>query len=67
MKNFYLNPPPQSEVNYLDSLFAELLLDQALLKFNREKILKEIDQSLINNDKNLFLQLTEELKQINSI
>lgn len=65
MKNFYLNPPPQPEVNYLDSLFAELILDQALLQFNREKILKEIDQALFNNDKDLFLRLTEELKQMN--
>jgi uncharacterized protein YpiB (UPF0302 family) len=65
MKNFYLNPPPHPEVNYLDSLFAELLLDQALLQFKREKILKEIDQALFNQDKDLFLQLSEELKQMN--
>ncbi|MEC1068008.1 IDEAL domain-containing protein [Priestia megaterium] len=32
--------------------------------FKRNKILKEIDQSLKNKDKQAFLRLTEELKSV---
>ncbi|MFD2443799.1 IDEAL domain-containing protein [Bacillus sp. CGMCC 1.16607] len=63
MKNYYLNPPSQPEVNYMDSLFAEMILEKALLDFQKDNLLKEIDQSLKESNKEEFLRLTEELKR----
>ncbi|MEW4210200.1 IDEAL domain-containing protein [Priestia megaterium] len=45
-------------------MLAELFLDQTMNDFKRNKILKEIDQSLKNKDKQAFLCLTEELKSV---
>lgn len=64
MKNYYLNAPQQTSVSDLDSLFAELILENALRNFQKEKILEEIDQSLRNNNKSAFLSLTEKLKKL---
>lgn len=47
-----------------DQMLAELFLDQTMNDFKRNKILKEIDQSLKNKDKQAFLRLTEELKSV---
>ncbi|WP_338788616.1 IDEAL domain-containing protein [Metabacillus sp. FJAT-53654] len=55
---------PQPEVNVIDSLFAEMVLDNALLNFRKEKIHEKIDQSLRNRNKSEFLRYTEELKNI---
>ena len=63
MKHYYLNPPSQPDVSFMDSLFAEMILEKALCKFQKENILKGIDQSLIENNKEEFLRLTEELKK----
>ena len=54
----------QSEVNETDSRLAEKILGQALRDFRKEKIKKEIDQSLENRNKEEFLRLTKELKEI---
>ncbi|WP_342044573.1 IDEAL domain-containing protein [Bacillus sp. OTU530] len=64
MKQFYLNAPQQLEPYAIDSLLAELLLEQAIRNFRKEQIHKEIDQSLRNRDKAAFMRLTEELKHI---
>ncbi|MCA1065769.1 IDEAL domain-containing protein [Rossellomorea sp. AcN35-11] len=63
MKKYLLNSP-QSDVNHMDSLFAEMILDEALLKFRKEQIAQDIDQALHNRNKEEFLRLTEELKLI---
>lgn len=55
---------PQPEVNVLDSLFAEMVLDKALLDFRKEEIQQKIDQSLRDRNKREFLRLTEELKNV---
>ncbi|QGQ48107.1 IDEAL domain-containing protein [Metabacillus sediminilitoris] len=55
---------PQPELNVLDSLFAEMVLDKALLDFRKEKILQKIDQSLRDKNKREFLRLTEKLKNV---
>ncbi|MGG0454017.1 IDEAL domain-containing protein [Priestia megaterium] len=47
-----------------DEMLAELFLDQTMNDFKRNEILKEIDQSLKNKDKQAFLRLTEELKSV---
>jgi uncharacterized protein YpiB (UPF0302 family) len=58
-----LNSPLHSD-EHTDSVLAEMFLNHALLEFRREKIRKEIDQTLLDGNKELFLQLTEELKKI---
>ncbi|MBW3112250.1 IDEAL domain-containing protein [Bacillus sp. MCCB 382] len=63
MKKYLLNSP-QSDVNHMDSLFAEMILDEALLTFRKEQIAQGIDQALHKRNKEEFLRLTEELKQI---
>ncbi len=57
------NLPQPSDEN-MDSLFAEMVLDNALLDFRKDKIRKEIDRSLQERNKEVFLKLTEELKNI---
>jgi uncharacterized protein YpiB (UPF0302 family) len=55
---------PKSKENVIDSLMAEMVLDQALLKFRKEKIQQKIDQSLLDKNKSEFLRLTDELKKV---
>ncbi|HWO95700.1 MAG TPA: IDEAL domain-containing protein [Bacillus sp. (in: firmicutes)] len=64
MERNLLNTSPQSEVNVMDSEWAEMVLNKALLDFRKEQIRKEIDQSLQNRNKEEFLRLTEQLKNI---
>jgi uncharacterized protein YpiB (UPF0302 family) len=63
-RKYLLNDPQQSVSKALDSLFAEMVLDEALLKFRQEQIKIKIDQSLRDKNKEEFLRLTEELKKI---
>ncbi|MBR8644784.1 IDEAL domain-containing protein [[Brevibacterium] frigoritolerans] len=64
MEKNLANTPPQPEINVKDSEFAEMVLNKALLNFRKEQIRKEIDQSLQGYNKEEFLRLTEELKNI---
>jgi uncharacterized protein YpiB (UPF0302 family) len=61
MENNVLN---KIDSSLRDEMLAELFLDQMMNDFKRNKILKEIDQSLKNKDKQAFLRLTEELKSL---
>ncbi|NQD68106.1 IDEAL domain-containing protein [Bacillus haikouensis] len=54
----------QPEINSIDSLLAEMVLDEALLTFRKEQIAQQIDNSLCNRNKEEFLRLTEELTRI---
>ena len=53
-----------SEEKNMDSLIAERILKRALLDFRKEQIQKEIDQSLQERNREAFLRLTEQLKNI---
>ncbi|MGM0878077.1 MAG: IDEAL domain-containing protein [Bacillota bacterium] len=64
MEKNLLNSPQPEEVNGIDSLFAEMVLDKALLDFRKEKIQQKIDQSLRDRNKREFLRLTEKLKNV---
>ncbi|MES1042635.1 IDEAL domain-containing protein [Peribacillus simplex] len=64
MEKNLANTPPQREINVKDSEFAEMVLNKALHNFRKEQIRKEIDQSLQDQNKEEFLRLTEELKNI---
>jgi uncharacterized protein YpiB (UPF0302 family) len=61
-KNLKNVPPPAD--GDMDSLFAEMVLDNALIDFRKNKIRKEIDRSLQERNKDAFLKLTAELKEI---
>lgn len=58
------NVPNENYPSLCDEMLTELFLDQTMNDFKRSKILKEIDQSLKNKDKQAFLRLTEELKSV---
>ncbi|TRZ38274.1 IDEAL domain-containing protein [Niallia circulans] len=64
MEKYLLNAPQQSEGNVVDSLLAEMVLEKALYNFRKEKIEKQIDETLIAGDKEEFLRLTDELKKL---
>ena len=64
MEKDLLNTLPETEVNVVDSEFAEMVLNKVLNDFLKEQLLKEIDRSLEVRNKEEFLRLTEELKNI---
>ena len=67
MEKNLLNTLPETEGNVVDSEFAEMaemVLNKVLNDFLKEQLLKEIDRSLENRNKEEFLRLTEELKNI---
>jgi uncharacterized protein YpiB (UPF0302 family) len=64
MEKDLLNTLPETEVNVVDSEFAEMMLNKVLNDFLKEQLLKEIDRSLEVRNKEEFLRLTEELKNI---
>ncbi|MGE6717494.1 IDEAL domain-containing protein [Peribacillus frigoritolerans] len=64
MEKNLANTPSQPEINVKDFEFAEMVINKALLNFQKEQIRKEIDQSLQDQNKEEFLRLTEELKNI---
>ena len=64
MDNNTLNGMNRVDQNLRDEMLAELFLDQMMNKFNKSKVLEEIDQSLKKKDKEAFFRLTEELKSV---
>jgi len=64
MENNVLNGMDRVDPNLRDEMLAELFLDQMMNNFKKSKILREIDQSLKNKDKEAFFRLTEELKSV---
>jgi uncharacterized protein YpiB (UPF0302 family) len=67
MEKNLLNTLPETEVNVVDSEFAEMaemVLNKVLNDFLKEQLLKEIDRSLDVRNKEEFLRLSEELKNI---
>ena len=67
MEKNLLNTLPETEGNVVDSEFAEMaemVLNKVLNDFLKEQLLKEIDRSLDVRNKEEFLRLSEELKNI---
>lgn len=64
MNRNFLNVPQQPEVQNSSSQIAEMVLDKALRDFQKEQLLKEIDYSLRDRNKEAFMRLTEKLKKI---
>ena len=63
-KKNLLNESPETEVTVMYSDFADIVLNKALIDFQKEQLRKEIDRSLQNRNKEEFLRLTEELNSI---
>ncbi|MBB6445069.1 IDEAL domain-containing protein [Bacillus benzoevorans] len=64
MKRNFLNAPQDPEVENTNLQIAEMVLDKALRDFQKAQLLKEIDFSLRDRNKEKFMALTEKLKQI---
>lgn len=62
-RKFYFNTPEEyfKRQRLLDSLSAEMILEKSIRDFRKERILREIDESLEKKDKETFLRLTKEL------
>ncbi len=45
-------------------LFAEILLDQAVLEFQRKQLYRQIDEALETGDKEVFMELSEKWLKI---
>lgn len=60
------NPMERQDLvhDQLLSLFAELILDQAVRQFKLEQLYAKIDESLAKQDKVSFLTLSEELNKL---
>lgn len=56
--------PSDLQTNEMDQLIAEQFLTRSIKKFNREKLLKQIDEALDRHDKVLFQQLAKQLKKL---
>ncbi|WP_159883041.1 IDEAL domain-containing protein [Paenibacillus puerhi] len=48
------------------SLFAEMVLDEAICNFREKRLYHEIDQALAAGDESTFLALTNELNLLRS-
>jgi uncharacterized protein YpiB (UPF0302 family) len=55
----------QKKDNFVQNLYIEILLSEIQLTVERERILQKIDAAIDNRDKKSFLQLTDQLKEIN--
>ncbi|KHD85898.1 IDEAL domain-containing protein [Heyndrickxia ginsengihumi] len=49
---------------FLDKIYADMVLNELILKKEKEKILEQIDHALDLRDKEQFFQLTNELQQL---
>lgn len=60
------NPMERQDLvqDQLLSLFAELLLDQAVHRFQQKQLYAKIDESLAKQDKASFLKYSKELKEL---
>ncbi|GGD69057.1 IDEAL domain-containing protein [Paenibacillus nasutitermitis] len=45
-------------------LAAEMTLDEAVLKFRKDRLYQAIDEALVSGDRDTFNRLTEELKML---
>ncbi|AYA76319.1 phosphoesterase [Bacillus sp. Y1] len=63
MEKYLLNSPQQPTEEQLSSA-ADMVIRQALLDYRKDKLRKEIDDSLATRNKDEFFRLTDELKNL---
>ncbi|MBS4191026.1 YpiB family protein [Bacillus sp. FJAT-49705] len=56
--------PNRIEISEKDKIVAERFLNDSIKKFQKESLLKKIDEALDKHDENSFLRLSEELKKL---
>jgi uncharacterized protein YpiB (UPF0302 family) len=61
-----VNPMERQDLvqDHLVSLFAEMILDQAVFEFEKERLLQKIDDALAAGDKERFYLLCEEYQEL---
>jgi len=64
MEKYLLNAPKHSAGNVVDSLFAEMVLEKALYEFRKTTLKKQIDETLMNGNKQEFIRLSNELNEL---
>ncbi|MBU8853310.1 phosphoesterase [Priestia megaterium] len=64
MENYTSRKMTREEVKVSDATAAQLVLNKSLRDFKKAQLLLQIDQSLEERDKETFLRLTEELKEV---
>ncbi|KML27535.1 IDEAL domain-containing protein [Priestia aryabhattai] len=64
MENYTSRKMTREEVKVSDATVAQLVLNKSLRDFKKAQLLLQIDQSLEKRDKETFLRLTEELKEV---
>lgn len=57
--------PKTLQISEKDRQIAEQFLTKSIEKFQREKLLKQIDEALDKRDREAFVRLTEQLKKLN--
>jgi uncharacterized protein YpiB (UPF0302 family) len=48
----------------VSGLLSEIVIDEQMRSYRKRELFKEIDEALANKNKEVFLQLTNELKEI---
>jgi uncharacterized protein YpiB (UPF0302 family) len=59
--------PKNLQISDKDRLIAEKFLSYSIEKFQKEKLIKKIDEALDRNDEKTFIKLTNELKKYNKV
>ncbi|MBD2861267.1 MAG: hypothetical protein K0Q94_3194 [Paenibacillus sp.] len=47
-------------------LFAEMVLDEAIVKQKKQRLYRDIDDALARGDEKTFITLTQQLKELRS-
>lgn len=70
--NHYYNPnkneimivPQNSESTRQYSCVAEMVLDESLFSFQKQKLMEQIDDVLVRRDEELFIELSEQYNKL---
>ncbi|MBG9946074.1 IDEAL domain-containing protein [Brevibacillus formosus] len=61
--NFYSNAYGTNN-QMVSGLLSEMVIDEQMRQYRKRKLIQEIDEALASKNKELFLRLTDELKEI---
>ncbi|MGO4888101.1 ReoY family proteolytic degradation factor [Anaerobacillus sp. MEB173] len=56
--------PVNDESNQVNSVLAEIILDKVMMDFQRRQLLEAIDEALERNDRERFIELSNQLNQL---
>ncbi|ASJ53443.1 IDEAL domain-containing protein [Brevibacillus sp. HB1.2] len=61
--NFYSNAYGTNN-QMVSGLLSEMVIDEQMRQYRKRTLIQEIDEALASKNKELFLRLTDELKEI---